>query len=171
MPPAGYWPLPALPEHLIGTEFWPTWETVNRQNLDCLVAKHLVQRFAPDEERIHFNAPPFRTVAQRVASGERFWTSEEAHPAGISFEACVVIGDFGLGSDAPIVLDYDVAPEMPRVRRLQSASSGNRWVLAAESFAEMCRILELPIASGNDEGNGGNHGADLDGAPVPPVNP
>ena len=69
-----------------------------------------------------------------------------AVPSGISVEHSVVIGDFGIGSDAPIILDYRLDPDSPRVLRLRWGSDirHNQWIIAAETFDLMCDVLELP---------------------------
>jgi hypothetical protein len=64
---------------------------------------------APEETAIFLYTPPFCTVATDIANrqkrGEdRFWATYAAL-GGISPELSLIIGDCGLGSDAPIVLD------------------------------------------------------------------
>jgi len=57
----------------------------------------------------------------------------------------VVIGDFGLGSDAPIILDYRRDVKRPTVLRLKwgRTFADNRWIVASESFAVMCATLGI----------------------------
>jgi hypothetical protein len=150
---AGPWPIPALLNHLIAIGFWPARGNENRQNLENLVSTELIRGFAPEEEHIFFYPPPFTTIAERISHGDDFWKREEANPGGIVFENCVLIGDFGLGSDAPIVLDYTADPSEPEVKRLRWGSkfSENRWIVAASSFGSMCKVLELPPSPKNEE--------------------
>lgn len=67
--------------------------------------------FAPEESAIFLYAPPFHTVAAYIEGVkkrfgvDRFWATYAALES-ISPELALVIGDFGLGPDAPIVLDY-----------------------------------------------------------------
>ena len=116
-----------------------------RQNLYPLIPEDRVRAFASDESTIHFLPPPFFTVSALLSSNERYWTSEMACPSGISFEHSVVIGDFGLGSDAPIVLDYRTDPTRPGVIRLcfGETFAESRWVTAALDFDAMCEILHI----------------------------
>jgi hypothetical protein len=60
-------------------------------------------------------------------------------------ELAVIIGDFGLGSDSPIILDYAQNPSNSPVRRLRrrSRGHGNEWVTCAFDFDEFAKILGL----------------------------
>lgn len=141
----GPWPLPAELEALIASGYWPNAENANRQNLKSLVPQNRIRAFAPEEDRIWFDPPPFALVSDLIARGDGFWCREEARPEGISPEHSVVIGDFGLGSDTPIILDYRLDEKRPLVLRLRwgTTFSDNRWIVAAKSFAEMCETLGL----------------------------
>jgi hypothetical protein len=68
-----------------------------------------------------------------------------AAPEGIDFDLALDIGDFGLGSDAPILLDYRVDAENPRVIRLRWSPGGedNRWVVMASTFDSFVEALGL----------------------------
>ena len=68
-----------------------------------------------------------------------------ADPAGIDFDLALDIGDFGLGSDAPILLDYCEDAARPRVLRLEWSHDGsdNRWVVMASDFASIVEALGL----------------------------
>lgn len=59
-------------------------------------------------------------------------------------ELALVIGDFGLGSDSPIILDFRQA-QNPPVLRLQwgPRGQGNRWVQGAPDFDEFASMLGL----------------------------
>ncbi len=146
MKTAGQWPIPDRLVELIESGFWPNRDNVNQQNLRSLVEANLVREFAPEEDFIFFDAPPFALISDLVANGDEFWSREEANPSGLSHEHAVVIGDFGLGSDAPIVLDYSSDLQNPEVKRLRwgSSFSENQWVTASKDFDTMCRILQLP---------------------------
>ena len=143
----GPWTLPDELEALIASGYWPNAANANRQNLESLVPQDRVRAFAPEEDRIWFDPPPFTLVSDLIAQGDdhAFWRREEAHPDGISPEHSVVIGDFGLGSDAPIILDYRRDEKRPAVLRLKwgRTFADNRWILASESFAGMCATLGI----------------------------
>lgn len=146
--PSHGWKIPGGLVRLLEIGWWPRdAATAMGQNVRSLVAEAEVRAFAAEESMIYFFPPPFHTISELLASEERFWTSEMACPGGISFEHTVVIGDFGLGSDAPIVLDYRADAFRPCVLRLQfqfgESRAKNRWVKAAEDFDAMCEILRI----------------------------
>jgi hypothetical protein len=144
---AGQWQLPLRIGQLIESGFWPRDAKIAmQQNLKSLVTTEALHRFAPEEYKLYLIPPPFLTVRQLVNHGEDFWYREEAHPNGISFDHAVVIGDFGLGSDAPIILDYRENIEVPLVKRLKWGNSfpENRWIMAAPDFDTMCVMLGFP---------------------------
>lgn len=129
---------------LIESGFWPRNNAeAMRQNLHCLVAKASVQIFAPEEEKIFFSPPPFHTVKQRAMTSEqRFWSDPRTAIQEINPDLTLVIGDFGLGSDAPLALDYSQNPEDPRVIRLRWAQEGNHWVEVAATFGQFAAMLK-----------------------------
>ena len=154
----GHLQLPKRLLRLIETGRWPrTHEEELRQNIQPLFSKESIRSFAPDQDRIYFVRPPFSTVASRIASGETFWSKFGALEQ-ISPEMSIIIGDFGLGSDSPIVLDYRQNAENPAVIRLKlnpiygdpSASGrpnllgwSNSWLRCADSFDALADLLEV----------------------------
>ena len=124
---------------------WPrTSDEALKQNLYSRVPEDRNRTL----RRIYLYAPPFHTVARIVAGGDlgfysRFGALHELVP-----EASVEIGDFGLGSDAPILLDYRAGPTEPQVIHLQWVGGGepNNWVVMAPSFAEFVELLGLSAA-------------------------
>lgn len=105
-----------------------------------------------DPSPLFLDPPPFSSVAERVTKkgGEAEFWQDFADPTGIVFARTVVIGDFGLGSDAPIVLDYRGSAEHPRVLRLSYRVAGEagmrprpQWVLFAETFDDFVAVLGL----------------------------
>jgi hypothetical protein len=62
----------------------------------------------------------------------------------IAPEKALIIADFGLGSDAPIVLNYSVYSNNPPVFRLRWGPDGlTTWVQAADGFGEFAEMLGL----------------------------
>jgi hypothetical protein len=133
---------PVLLEGLLAAGRWPrTVEEQQRQNLAKLVPAERVRRLAPEESTIFLFAPPFRTVRDN-ASSNSYWMDSMAAPSEIDFDLALVIGDFGLGSDAPILLDYREAPCVIRLR--WSLDGGeNHWVMMAPDFETFVRELGL----------------------------
>jgi hypothetical protein len=136
--------MPAEYMVLVRAGRWPrTHADEIRQNIEPLVAEAVVRRLAPEESRVCLLSSP-TLVADRATTDEReFWNDPRHDPDGIDFAKAVVFGDFGLGSDAPIVLDYRSDP--PSVWRLRWSERGteNRWVLMSENFAAFVRDLGL----------------------------
>jgi hypothetical protein len=114
------------------------------QNLKFLVPPERVQALAPEEKLLYLLPPPFYTVRQRSETNP-YWFTEMAAPRGIDFDLALDIGDFGLGSDAPILLDYRENATDPRVIRLRWPGDGkaNEWVIMAQDFATFVSILGL----------------------------
>ena len=145
----GSLPIPNELVALIEAGRWPrTSDETNRQNLrPPKISTERVQRIAPDESFIFLYSPPFGTGESLIADGDQYWGApDQSNPPGdIVFDRSVIVGDFGLGSDTAIALDYRDTTESPSVIRLRWSSDGrhNRWVLAAPSFQQFAELLEL----------------------------
>ena len=141
--------LPPQLGQLLDAGRWPRTHAERlHQNLQPVVPVSRIQQLAPEETSLYLLTPPFRTVAECAASND-FWLRPEAAASEIDFDLALDIGDFGLGSDAPILLDYRTDPAEPRVLRLRWSERGdsNHWVEAAPSFEAFARILGLlPVA-------------------------
>ncbi|HXT10953.1 MAG TPA: hypothetical protein VN873_05260 [Candidatus Angelobacter sp.] len=90
-------------------------------------------------------APPFPTVGQLIVAGGAgdFWQRFGALPQIVP-DFALVIGDFGLGSDSPIILDYAQDSTNPPVFRLRWGQNGhNEWVPGARDFDEFAIMLGL----------------------------
>jgi len=116
----GNLPLPERLLKLIETGRWPrTHEEELHQNIRSLVSKERIRSLAADQDRIYFVRPPFSTVAERIAANEADFWSKFGALDQISPERSIFIGDFGLGSDSPILLDYRNDSSTPSVIRLK----------------------------------------------------
>jgi hypothetical protein len=113
-----------------------------------LVDAARVRRFAPEESKIYLERPPFHTVADELASAspvavEAFWKRHAALHQIVP-ELALIIGDFGLGSDAPIILNFAIDQTDPPVFRLRWGPDGRtQWVQGASSVAEFVNVLGL----------------------------
>jgi hypothetical protein len=138
--------IPDLLAELISKGIWPAnGKLAMSQNLRSLVAPERVRLFAAEEKIIYLLPPPFHTIAEEVSRGgagdfwERFGALEQIVPS-----KAVVIGDFGIGSDAPIVLNYAKSLSEPPVYRLRwGPNTQTNWVQGAASFEEFATILGL----------------------------
>jgi hypothetical protein len=139
----GELPLPQRLLSLIDSGLWPrTADEERRQNIHLLVSKERIQSFAPEEDRIYFFKPPFRTIAQRMNGREGAFWSKWGALGEISPELALDIGDFGLGADSAIVLDYREAT-LPVIRLKWRKPEPNVWVRCADSFDEFVDMLAL----------------------------
>jgi hypothetical protein len=131
--------IPRLLEEMISAGRWPTIGYAQGQ-----ASREAVQRLAPEETEVFFYSPPFQTVRE-LSSENGFWNWPESDPSGIDFDLAILIGDFGPGTDAPIVLDYRVDAMSPRVLRLRWRDGGepNRWVVVTDDFQSFVDTLRL----------------------------
>ena len=100
-------------------------------------------RFADDESLICLQPPPFYTVAQYRDGGgsgdswQKFGALDQIVP-----DLVLVIGDFGLGSDSVVALDYARNSSNPPVLRLRWGKDGrNKWMQGARDFDEFAALL------------------------------
>lgn len=117
-----------------------TWQESHKS-----YAVERVRRFAEDENLICLALPPFSTIAKQMSASrggnfwERFGSLHQIVP-----EQALVIGDFGLGSDAPIILDYSRSMSDPPVLRLRWHAGGQtEWVDGASRFDQFAAMLGL----------------------------
>ncbi|NOT90061.1 MAG: hypothetical protein HOP03_18065 [Lysobacter sp.] len=128
---------------LIDGGVWPSDErAANMQNIRPLFAEAAVKNLAPEEFGIFLYPPPFHTV-QHELDNSCGLTDEQYALAEIAPTLTVPIGDFGLGSDTAIALDYRNGQEDPAVIRLvwNLPEKPNRWQTVSPSFAEFWNII------------------------------
>jgi hypothetical protein len=122
-----------------------TGKEAMRLDLEPLVSLERIHRFAPEENRIVFYPPPFVTIAEQLGGDMlRYWTEFGALNEIIP-ELIVPLGDFGIGSDTAVALDYRADRDNPAVIRLLWRQPGqpNTWVRCADSFDEFASMLGL----------------------------
>ena len=137
--------VPRLLDELVAAGRWPRDSKESlAQNLKSLAPPERIRALAPEEDWLYLLPPPFSTIRHR-SEGNPFWFSDMAAPHEIDFDLTLDIGDFGLGSDAPILLDYREGAANPRVIRLRWAGSGraNEWVVMAPDFGRFVAALGL----------------------------
>lgn len=145
-------PLPEGLARLLATGVWPSANgpSMTAQQLNPSRPADRVQRFASEESLICLQPPPFPTIAQQRAAGgagdfwERFGALDQIVP-----EKALIIGDFGLGSDSPVILDFASDASNPPVLRLRwGPDQRNEWVQGARDFNEFAEMLGLTDAVG-----------------------
>jgi hypothetical protein len=74
----------------------------------------------PGESEIWLDASPFHTVDRDNLE----WFEQFREPDQIDFAKAVIIGDFGPGSDAPIVIDFSNEPARVKALQITFTSTG-----------------------------------------------
>ena len=126
---------------LIESGVWPNAETpggeIVRQDIQPILGKDAAHALSANDDRIVMMRPPFHTIADEVAGGNNFWVSGVTNANEIDYEKAIIIADFGIGSDSPIILYYG-GTESPVVMYLQWSGSGSeirqKWVQTHRSF-------------------------------------
>jgi hypothetical protein len=144
-----YFSLPTRLNDLLASGIWPGNESIaTAQNIRSLIPPDRVRQFAPEEDRIYLQAPPFRTIADEVANSteavkSKYWNTFGALDQ-IDLDRALILGDFGLGSDAPIILNYALNPKNPPVFRLRFLPDRTtQWAQIAHNFDEFVKLLGL----------------------------
>lgn len=135
--------VPPQLEELVAVGRWP----LTNRSLQPSVSPERVKRLAPDERGvIYLYSPPFKAMGRRDDPKD-FYNWPSSDPGGIDFDLAIEIGDFGIGSDAPIVLDYRVDVTNPCVIRLRYGENSppliGKWVVMAPDFASFVEALGL----------------------------
>jgi len=132
---------------LIEAEVWPNArEACSRQELDPILGEEAAHVLSLEDDRIILMQPPFHTISDEVASGHEFWNRDLSNVGEIEYKNAVIIADFGLGSDSPIILYYDGAKQ-PSVMYLKWLGNGSdirhSWVRTHHSFEEFASAVGL----------------------------
>jgi hypothetical protein len=142
-------PLPEALSRLLAMGAWPSagGPSMVEQELHPTISADRVRRFAAEESLICLQPPPFPTIAQVRAAARAgdFWDRYGALDQ-IEPEKALIIGDFGMGSDSPIILDFATDPSNPPVLRLRwGPDQRNEWIQGARDFNEFAEILGLAV--------------------------
>jgi hypothetical protein len=131
--------IPHLLDELIETGRWPR-DIAEAERLKYRLSPELIVELAQRQEWPYLYPPPFRIVTLKD-KGKGFMPLGE--PEGDNATG-IVLGDFGWGSDSPIVLDYREGRLYPRVIRLQwTGNRNNEWVTMAPDFPSFVAMLGL----------------------------
>jgi len=136
--------IPPEIELLMKKDIWPdSYEKELKQNSKAIFPIEHLKHIIPEEETIYFGRPPFRTVRQDLKSDTSNYWSEFGAVSEINPDLSIIIGDFGLGSDAPLILKYESQNSTPSVWKLVWAEKGNYWREVSPSFKEFLEALGL----------------------------
>jgi hypothetical protein len=137
-------PIPEALIALIQSWRWPT------RCEEFLFSEECVRAFAPDESRLCLY-PAFGKPEVSVGDLASYLGVPDVDkpPGDIDFTRAVIIGDFGLGSDTFIALDYRTSLTSPSVIRYHWPSvwppdnKNNRWVFVVGSVEEFAELIGL----------------------------
>jgi len=124
------YPLPSLLTEMIASGVWPTGNP-NLQELKPVLGKDAAHGLSSEDNGIVLMPPPFHTIGDEVRGGNRFWKTGVTNPKEIDYDKALIIADFGMGSDSPIVLYYE-PKDLARVMYLRWIGNGqnirHEWV-------------------------------------------
>jgi hypothetical protein len=136
--------IPPEIELLMKKGIWPdSYEKELKQNSKAIFPLEHLKHIIPEEETIYFKRPPFQTVRQELKEDTSNYWSEFGAVSEINPDLTIVIGDFGIGSDAPLILKYENQNSTPSVWKLVWAKKGNYWREVSPSFKEFLEALGL----------------------------
>ncbi|MCH9693461.1 MAG: hypothetical protein K0U72_03035 [Gammaproteobacteria bacterium] len=140
--------LPLLLIELIDRGIWPRSEDeVNAQNLQPLLDKEAASKVSTDEECIVLMAPPFHTISDEIRDGNSFWNNDLTNVGVIDYSRAVIVADFGLGSDSPIILYYVKDNQTPVVMYLRWQGNGadisHSWLQTHDTFNQFATDVGL----------------------------
>lgn len=136
-------PLPAGLTRLLESGVWPATDTMTDQQFNPSISPDRVRRFAEDESCICLLPPPFPTIAQALGGVGDFWERFGALDQIVP-EKALIIGDFGLGADSPIILDFARHASNPPVLRLRwGPGRRTKWVQGARDFDDFAEVIGL----------------------------
>ncbi len=130
-------------QKLIDEGIWPKDRASSlSQNSKPIISIEAIRLLALEEEGLYLYSPPFHTVQDELDDQKNsFWLDPRSAVHEIDPRQAIVIGDFGMGSDAAIILDYRLDSSQPKVLRLRWEESGNHWVECAKTFSDFAMHL------------------------------
>jgi hypothetical protein len=132
--------IPLALQNLVEQGLWPIRvRSDSATGRQPIVPPEVIRNFAPEEESIFLYSYPFYTISEARLRNE-YWGHERNALEEVDPELSLVIGDFGLGSDTALILDY--RSERPQLMRLKWGETENHWVeckLSIEDLADIVR--------------------------------
>lgn len=144
--------MPALVDDLLRQGRWPDSQGYSGRPV---VAGSPVEAIMHGENEIWLFGPPFHTVDDNLE-----WFEQFREPGHIDFAKAVIIGDFGPGTESPIVLDFTSEPAQVKALQITGYHPNPRagsapwpegysfgfeghWVTLASSIEEFVERLGL----------------------------
>jgi hypothetical protein len=126
--------IPRLLEELVNSDRWPA-------NDRSAIPREIVRRIAPDEDQLLLASWPFRILRQVVS--DQIVRDPDLNPPGLDFDLAVHLGDFGC--DAPLVLDFQLDLNHPRVVRLEwpGGKAPTRWTVVSDDLEAFINAVGL----------------------------
>lgn len=138
-------PLPSLLTEMVNSGVWPTGNP-NLQELKPILGKEAAHKLSSQDDRIVLMPPPFHTIGDEVRGGNRFWETGVTNPKQIDYDKALIIADFGMGSDSPIVLYYE-PKKSARVMYLRWIGNGqnirHEWTETHRTFDDFAVAVGL----------------------------
>jgi len=129
--------LPDAIQRLIDSGVWPAGPAaVGKQELCPVIGEEQAHKVSPDDDRIVLMAPPFHTIQDEVEGGNEFWTAGLSNVGEIDYRKALIIADFGVGSDSPIILYFNArAPVVMYLKwTIKDRTPQHSWVQTHTSF-------------------------------------
>jgi hypothetical protein len=127
--------IPELLFELIEGGVWTQENTMPGNMVD--LGKDKAALINPEEDQLILLPPPFHTIENELENGNEFWNKELTNVGEIDYSKAVIIADFGIGSDSPIVLYYE-SNNNPSIMYLKWECAGtycrHKWERTHDSF-------------------------------------
>lgn len=142
--------VPKMLLEFVDMDIWPsTPEKANKQHIISIISIDKLKEFAPDENNIFFYPIPFYTINDLYTKEPEFWELYGAIHK-INPNLSLVIGDFGLGSETILILNFSENINNPSVYRLKwNKGIDNSWIKVADNFDVFSEMIGLGSASRN----------------------
>ncbi|OZG69944.1 hypothetical protein BTA51_28605 [Hahella sp. CCB-MM4] len=141
--------LPPKLLRLISNSWWPMENSdIIEQDVSPHVSKNLVKALMPEEEKVCFYPYPFLTFQKYIDDGYEFCSLSTENGGNIIPSKVLVIGDFGIGSDALLAVDYSDENSEPRIIKqmwveTDCVSEPAHWRVVSDTVEEFFAALEL----------------------------
>ena len=136
-----------IPEHLTALIAQGAWTpTGATPGMMINLGKDAAHRLSSEDDELILMPPPFHTIADEVVGGNSWWNTYLGNVGEIDYSKALIIADFGMGSDSPIVIYYQPLTE-PVVMYLKWERQGQQikhsWIRTHSSFVDFAKDVGL----------------------------